>query len=296
MGQAEFFPKWYEYLSKTNSSHVQVTFLYGSYDHPVSDNETQRCQEARLALDFVDCQVRFIPHTTWTQGRNLLALDAILLEKKQGRHFDVWTFADDDAHLHCPHDDDDDDKDNAPRQCWQRFVEILGQARELPSKITTITPAYKEAVSGWLGVSTQDAIVTAFRRDFVPFCLPYAVPPPGLSEWLSQAALFYIMRNCFPSSVVSPPRFYTENPVHRKYSRKDFNNQTVMQTIRENYGKFVNFELFCNVSCGEQGEDRVGPFESVQELVANIASHNQDLCAPLIRRFDEWVQVMTEVF
>lgn len=289
MGEARYFSRWYEYLAKANASIVQVTFLYGSYDSPVGRNETKRCELSSQANEFMDCKLRYIPNSTWTEGRNLLAREGLILEKANGRKFDFWVFSDDDTDVHCPEYYDAIGK----RRCWQELVESIGRARDMSSKITTIAPAYftmgKE--DGWVGVSTQDAIFAAFRREFVPYFLPYALPPPGLSEWLSQAALFCVMMTCFQSSVILPPNYVAINRLHRNYSKASYNKETIMETIRSNYGNFVNFE-HCWGMVFKEGQDKIGPFRTQRELVEHIPNHNLGHCSALSRRFSEWEEAI----
>jgi hypothetical protein len=302
MGQAEMFPKWYGHLSNINTSNVQVTFLYASYDNPVGHNESHhQChhqEHARPATnDFVDCQLRFIPNTTWTQGRNFLARESLALERKRGRNFDFWTFSDDDVYLHCGIIDDNKHDMQEEHQCWQQFLEFHGQVRVLSIKeITTVTFALRKSKSeGWFGETTHDAVVASFQREYVPFLLPYVILPVGFSEWISQAALFCIMQTCFQSSIVTPSHVYIENRLHRDYQRKNFNLDMIMHTIRRNFGSFLNVEHCSNMTF-LQGDGRIGPFDSIQELIASIPSHNQSFCAPLIQRFDDWEQITQDNF
>ncbi len=299
MGQAKFFSRWYDLLHRSNKSSVLVSYLFGAYDTPFTSEELVRCnQSASLFGDFQDCQAHFMPGTTWTQGRNFLASKALLLEKQRRKTYDFWIFSDDDVKMQCLGLQIEDQ-----RSCWQKFADFVGASKILSSKITTISSIREEqpevwggslaspddniAINKWVGISTQDGMLAAFQRDRVPYMLPYALPEKGLSEWISQAALFCVMETCFPSSIASFSEFRMMNELHREYPRDNFNVDTIMSTIRNNFGAYIDFE-HCGRSTFAQIRDIIGPYDSARDLITNIPPPNLGYCAPLLHRFADW--------
>lgn len=293
---------------------ISTTLMYGSYDVPVSANTTNiSCSfyshhaskgggvtsssfPPRPRQGLAHCQTHYIPKTTWTQGRNQLAKEAILLEHKRGKKFDFWAFSDEDVALSCgQHNSTLDDA----RTCWQTFLRFLGgQPEELPPKATTVslqkqtsTNKYKDS---WIGVSTTDAMINAFRRDFVPFVLPYATLQRGDSEWLSQGVVFCIMMTCAPSSVLFVPNMNIYNPMHRAYIRKTVRAPQITLAVRENYDlryQNMNISQHCETYKYTQEQELIGPFSSARDFNAHVPTPKttaNDYCGPLANRFSDF--------
>ena len=148
---------------------------------------------------FQTCHMDYIPNTTWTEGRNLLVRHILNVEEQQGQKFDFWIFSDDDVDLRTY------GGLQVQRELWAFALHQLDQVFLVPDgKISQITSFKGESGfsrGGWVGVSTYDANLVIFSRWAVPYLLPYAVPRPGDSEWISQAVLFCVTKICFPSSV-----------------------------------------------------------------------------------------------
>jgi hypothetical protein len=373
MGEAKYFSSWYEWLllpPSPRSSSVNiiqqmsntwtVTLLYGSFDEPIQNDCNSNLHDNY-------CHARYIPNTTWTQGRNQLAAEALRLERGSRRRdkeqplFDYWVFADEDIEIGCStsttrqnrtttstqrrnHTSSTttqeayDDEDN-PRVCWHRFVQFLASPDRVPSRATTISIHYldrwtstrNERLSSTsndgedhghhttytqlYGVSTQDPMLAAFPRRFVPYLLPYATLEPGVSEWASQAIVMCIMKTCFPSSALYVPQLSLFNRQHRTYLRGNFSTATILSTLSQNHYYDTNHDddehdddSFWASICAapdligvksRPDQDKIGPFGSPEEFDAMVPPFrfmNDDddddapRCAFLSDRFSKWEQ------
>ena len=78
MGPKEKFPDWVKILSAINN--ITLSFIYGSFDEAISTDE---CDSHKLHADRnFDCSTLYIPNTTWTEGRNMLAGEVLKREKR----------------------------------------------------------------------------------------------------------------------------------------------------------------------------------------------------------------------
>lgn len=180
MGEAKYNQAWCERIGKatvlpndvlprSDTKHWTVTLLYGSFDEPIESklpNEIHRRKSLQKG-DFEGCQSLYIPETTWTEGRNMLAKEIRLREDVTSKEFDFWVFADDDVSVHILGEKGDEASD---WQGWGSFFDYL--VDDMPSEATTVT------IGGWKrdgvrSATTVDALVAAFPRKFVPYFIPY---------------------------------------------------------------------------------------------------------------------------
>ena len=127
MGERKNFKVWFQRLNINNKNHpARISFIYGSYDESVNATEDNViCEQSN---ELFDCQTLFIPGTTWTQGRNRLAEEALRKEKKRGMKYDYWGFADDDVQLicdECVNLDHHECPESLSLKCWNRFLPPL---------------------------------------------------------------------------------------------------------------------------------------------------------------------------
>ena len=273
MGESKSFKKWYKL---TRNLDIRVTLFFASYDSPV---HSQDCE------DDVYCQTLFIPHTTWTEGRNLLAEEAVYAEATLGKKYKYWAFMDDDVQVRCT--------DDKWLQCWNKLVNYI--YTEMPPNAAVLAlplrghscchpTEYHSSCAMQSAVSTFDAFFNVIRRENVPILLPYVTMPKGSSEWTSQAALFSVMRHCLKSAAVYPG-IVGCNKVHLDYI-KGINEEEIQSVLRDNYGSYM--QLNSMSSFGGQGQDQIGPFNSTEELNQNMRALDIGKCEPLVDRFAEW--------
>ena len=290
MGEASAFSRWYQSLSEQETHSQQLSFIYGAYDDKqVSDENQKRCNEQ---VHFQTCHVDFIPNTTWTQGRNILARHILTIEEQQDQEFDFWIFADDDLELVSS----TSTEGKSQGELWQSVLEQLRQASGLSAhKISqfTVTVSYRSDITqgGWVGVSTYDANFAVFSRWAVPYLLPYAMPRPGDSEWISQAVLFCVTQTCFPSSVGVLPDMFSSNAIHREYPKRRFTPQTIGDAVQDNVGSYLDLNKFCtHEELRLQYQNPIGKFSSVTDLENALppSPMSNGLCEPLAVRFLDW--------
>jgi hypothetical protein len=290
MGEARVFSRWFHTLSEQVTHSKQLSFIYGAYDDKEkSDENQQRCKEQ---VHFQTCHADFIPNTTWTQGRNILARHILTIEEQQDQEFDFWIFADDDLDLVV---DSSNKAKKSQGETWQDVLQQLDDAYLLSAnKISQFTvfrgKANTLSQGGWVGVSTYDANFAIFSRWAVPYLLPYTTPRPGDSEWISQAALFCITQTCFPSSVAVIPGMSSYNPLHRKYERNRFVPEAIGDAIQDSIGSYLDLNKFCTHADSSQFQDPTGKFPNVAELENALPSspRSAGLCEPLAVRFRDW--------
>jgi len=104
MGEAAAFETWYDNLKVVDKDTTNLVLVYASYDQKVANTSKFHREKVDSVQDgeFVDFDTIYIKGTTWTQGRNLLAAEALRKEKLHGKTFDYWYFIDDDvSFLRC---------------------------------------------------------------------------------------------------------------------------------------------------------------------------------------------------
>ncbi len=282
MGQKDAMSVWTERLGEIDAT---LSLLYASYDE-VIEEAFPKCEFENGLV----CQTAFIPHTTWTQGRNLLAAEALRMEKRRGKEYDYWLFLDDDVDVVCYGGQERMNEVLGEGSCWQKVFNYIG-GDNVPENASTI--ALPGGHYGFKAVSNADAMFTAFKRSHVPYVLPYPTLPEGASEWTSQAGVFCVMQACMPSSVAMIPYVGGRNGSHREYNRGLYMDE-IYDVIENNYhDKEADFfpchrENKENTFIIDQFHGSIGPFETCEELNDHIPPTDFATCEPMKKRFDNW--------
>ncbi len=281
MGERKTFSLWLERIGPINGS---LSLLFGSFDEQIPTSECQNEND-------LPCQVAFIPGTTWTEGRNLLAGEALRKEKRRGKKYDYWLFLDDDVDGNC--------QGGKPMvetlgegSCWQKIFNYIG-SDQVPEHASSISLPRDRGRAGFASHSTTDAMFSAFKRDRVPYFLPYADLKVGSSQWTSQAALFCIMRTCFKSSSVLVPYVGGRNQISRDYIRGN-DLLEIRETIADNFhDEKAGFYPCTDYKPTDiiQGLDAQGIFKTAEELNDNIPPNDLEYCDPMKSRFDRWAEL-----
>lgn len=143
-GEAKYFEEWCARIEKATTvpnnlmprrgtSHRAVVLLFGSFDAPITNTTINWDEKQDLQrVGFAGCQSMYIPNTTWTEGRNLLAKEMRLEEERLGRMYDFWVFADDDVEL-CIHGTEKNDG-------WQGLASFIDYLTDdIPPNATTVS-------------------------------------------------------------------------------------------------------------------------------------------------------------
>lgn len=286
MGEAKSHPMWKVRIGNIEGT---VSLLYGSFDEEIPIN---RCENEYG----MDCETAFIPGTTWTQGRNLLAAQAVHKERRRGKEYDYWMFLDDDVDAHCGGGEPMEQLLGVG-DCWQKIFNFIS-SDQVPEKVSTVALPLRHhsGPPGFVGVSNTDAMFAAFKRERVPYLLPYATIREGGSEWMSQAALFCAMQTCMKSSALFVPYVGGRNGAHREYIR-GINMVEIRQTIVNNYhddaAGFHPCTNFREKQIAQEGWDNSSTFNTTTELNNVIPDPELELCEPMKKRFEEWESQIT---
>eukprot|EP00548_Thalassiothrix_antarctica_P014471 CAMPEP_0194167938 /NCGR_PEP_ID=MMETSP0154-20130528/3062_1 /TAXON_ID=1049557 /ORGANISM="Thalassiothrix antarctica, Strain L6-D1" /LENGTH=522 /DNA_ID=CAMNT_0038878957 /DNA_START=190 /DNA_END=1758 /DNA_ORIENTATION=- len=281
MGEASTFKRWYQHL-KAIDGHLSLVFA--SYDEKVPNYLCESNEE-------FDCQTIFIPSKSWTQGRNLLAQTALRKEEIREKEFDYWLFLDDDVEPVC-HKEAGNFLGKG--SCWQKIFNFIS-SDEIPEKASCIIMSI-EFTFGFTSASNADAFFAAFKRNYVPYVMPYATLPYGASEWISQGAIYCLMATCMPVSAVYVPYVRAHNVKHRgTYVTEGFTIPNINKTLQENYydepsdfypcKDWDSLDYFIQ---GELGGVLVGSFKTGKELNKHISKPATAQCAPIEKRFSKW--------
>jgi len=324
MGEARYFPRWYDLLCEVSSpalttfpdanflrvdpAMIQTTLVYGTYDafiapdmHPdisCQSDPLYRKEEApkgQQQPSNISCHTRYVVNTTWTQGRNQLAKEAILLEHQRQSKFDFWIFLDDDVRFQCLMPGGHDEVD-----CWRRFLYYLTSPK-LPSKVTTLSARIMKSntfvrnnTSEFFVTSKPDASVAAWRRDAVPYMLPYARISKDHSEWTSQAVLFCVLMTCMPHSALYTAGIGATNREHRDYQRRNFTPRNIAIDTEHSYGNYIpDMSRKCLNYDYHQPMGLWGPYSDFDSAISKIPEPNKttsSYCAPSADRFLAWEQ------
>jgi hypothetical protein len=120
--------------------------------------------------------------------------------------------------------------------------------------------------------------------------LPYANLADDESWWHSQMIHFHVMKYCFPQSAMVPIEIYAINTEHRNYSR-GIHTWQIRQSMAASYGQYVDLPLV-EAPQLELIESWLGPFRTPEETKTHVLDHLASVgnaCAPLVRRYQEWV-------
>lgn len=284
-----------------NNKHSQSpSFLvYASYDAPVNVSLSSCTNGDNGILDSKRCNRNtntiFIPGTTWTQGRNKLIIEALRLESMYGKKYDYWLFLDDDVVFRRKKQYIGWNKSKTmganKHVYWNKFMDVLKDRTLVPQKATTVSIVgggiYDVLTNRHNATSNTDAMIAAFKREYVPYLLPYAYLSEGESQWTSQAVLFCVMWSCFKQSTYLIPDISPRNPLHRPYTR-GWNISSFQKATADNYESYMPLHHMCNEEQQFHQLSDVISASSVEELDAMIPSMNSS-CDVLKRRFFDWV-------
>jgi len=287
MGDSSSFQAWKERLQDIVGVNLTFLFAYCDAEVTISPNNSNSGSDRRLNF-----QALYINKQTWTEGRNLLAGEALRTEKLQGKEFDYWLFIDDDVEPVCHAGSE---KILGTGSCWQQIFNFVS-GDTVPEKASTIAlPLFVK--DGYASTSSADAIFAAFKRESVPYLIPYATLLKGSDEGISQAANICIMSTCLPNSGVYIPYVTANNIKSLSHTREGFSIQIIHATITLNYHNATKNFIPCHdwdtiafYEQGEEGQSYLGPFQTADALDQHIPSHQDTFCSPLLNRFMEWEQ------
>ncbi len=305
MGESKYFLSWHSMLKDIDAN---IFFMYASFDEAVNMTDKKRSNCHRNNVD-LQCQTIFIPGTTWTVGRNLLAEEAIREERRRGKQFTHWIFADDDvvnglelrkaslvrqgqvlvdkvyglAHY-------------GVKSCWQRVFNYIGSSM-VPDNASSIAIPLNlvRKASEFQATSNTDANFAAFKRDYVPYLLPYPSLHKGASEWLSQAGLFCVINTCMKQSVAYVPYMSVRNDMHRPYNRVGLNAVNAQEVVEENYfNEDLGFKPCVHFGSYAQDYDTTPPLSPTNASALNslIPAQNLSSCEALKLRHGSWEAVI----
>lgn len=281
MGESKTFRSWLRRFEQVDSP--SLTFLYGSNDEEIHADECDN--------DYgLNCGTIFMPGTTWSEGRNLMAAEALRREKVRGKEYDYWVFIDDDLDVTCAEQETEGVEEVlGDGSCWQKVINFIS-SDQVPENASSLTiPVSTTGKHGFSAVSTSGSVFGAFKRERVPYLLPYATLDEGVSQWLSQAAMFCIMRTCMKDSSVVIPFVGGENGVHHGYDRDLIEADTIKSTIVSNFhDDSADFHPCQDVSLGQylqQLQHSTGLTVSGEALATRIPVPKLSYCEPLKARF-----------
>lgn len=311
-GEASAFSTWYHRIKEVaetynNDSGGGVTLIFASYDVPLSPLHEPLCRGGIVSVDSsrFSCQTMFIPQTTWTQGRNLLARAALCAEERIGHQFLYWTFSDDDAEMVCHVQQPGVPMEQSPRgvACWQRWFRLIQDqlyGADVPVVAAVVSelqdPTYYPAFvpSSYTVTDYYGKELNSFHRNYVEHLMPYCLLAKESSEWNSQAAHGFLMEACFHHMGILPQQFRVTNEVHRDYARH-LNFTQMRRDALHNYQSFVP-----HLSPREKIRDilhynRKTVLSTWDDVLAHVAKMKEsrkpvaEQCHALTRRFQEWL-------
>ena len=167
-------------------------------------------------------------------------------------------------------------------------------SNNVPDNITAVAaqPQWSLDVTTLRAVSTVDALFQGFRRKYVPYLLPYATLIKGSSEWLSRAVNFFLVKECFPRSVLIMPGIISKNKLHTRPYIKGISDAAVQGDIAYNFCNVA--EAFCpyeEFTDWKQNSDLITA-QNISILEQNLPEQKLDHCKPLVSQVDKWAQKM----
>jgi hypothetical protein len=303
MGPKEKFHDFVEIVRESSKKHP-ISFVYASFDFKIEEDVLsggaagcllEGDNEKQEQKNHFDCKTIYIPNTTWTEGRNLLAEEAVRQERENGYEYKYWIFADDDLTAHCDSTNCTvgNDRHNQNICCWSRVLSFF-EGDDIPDRVTSIS-ASAQLRNKFLAVSNVDAMFQAFKREYIPYVMPYATLPKNASQWTSQAALFCVFQTCFRSSVMYIPNVKMNNTEHRTYAR-GMDMTLIKDVIAKNYhDSAAGF-----FPCADIGHNQINQnfqptamFRTAEELNQVIPPHsNLTKCKSLIERYNSWEKMI----
>ena len=224
-------------------------------------------------------------------GRNLLAAEALRLESTRGKEFTYWLFMDDDIEVNC---EEEAKAIYGDGSCWQNVFNFMSSSK-VPGNISTIVTIDHQLNgfrSGFQAMSSADAFFAAFKREYVPYMLPYATLNEGYSNEVSQNALFCVMRTCLKSSAAIIPFIKFHNVRQNPFIRGMELDQ-IQQVIRDNYvSESFGFETCLSYSIGDFKQNMdltpLVPIENADTFNELIPPPELEKCEPMKARFEKW--------
>lgn len=280
-----------------NCTRQSSSFIYASYDDIITTNNTN---SSTAAMDLMmSSRTIFIPGTTWTEGRNKLAQEALTNEKIRKQTYKYWVFLDDDIDFICKKGTfgrggqmiagfENTSETTSGQYCWNMFLNFLDSDNDLvPKKVTTVTLKRGRHDKHFTAASKPDAIVAAFKRQSLPYILPYATLQSGESQFNSQKVVFCVMKTCLKQSAMYVPYIHVKNNEHREYPR-GFNLSSFVSTVGYNYNEYLNLQHCSRIpEYHENGNVDVLTTQIAQDLDKMIPSMNSS-CDTLRSRFYDW--------
>jgi len=293
MGEASAFQDWLQQLQNINGANIH--FIFASYDKEVilSSTNTTTINDANVTSRHLDYQTIFIQSTTWTEGRNRLAEEALQKENSLRKQFSYWVFLDDDIEPICH---PGSVKVLGAGSCWQQVFNFIYSDTVLVPEMASTIVLPSSAKEGFASTSNANPSFTAFKRESLPYLIPYATLPEGSNQRISQAAQYCFMGTCLSNSAVYVPFVTAHNTKSRPSIREGFNIQNIHAAVTQNFHNVSTNFIPCHdwntITFYEQGENNgtgiLGPFQTGDALNLQIPPHKHGLCAPLRQRFMEW--------
>jgi hypothetical protein len=167
----------------------------------------------------------YVPHSSWTSGRNELYAKAIALQQNQGWRAEYFVFTDDDVPINtAPENGDPYDLFHAALGNVQPAVAAVSFLKKGKKKVDKHGKKYTKYARNVCGPIAPcapdiDAAVNAFHATAAPMLLPYDTTFDDIDWWTSQGILIELMVAAMPEHVVQFNQLFTMNGVHRPYPR-----------------------------------------------------------------------------
>jgi hypothetical protein len=200
MGRGVHLKQWMNRVLETPAlNHVDM--VLGPFDHSA---ESLECPEQRATCTGVS-------GTTWTTGRNILAREAFMRERRLSRRYSFWTFGDADVTMQCSEGLD-------CAVVYDRFLHDMPTEVKIVAMIGGGTwPLSPNMVM--VELPGFDAAWNSIRREAVPIMLPYRTDEDSNSWWSSQGIFWNRLQCLSPFYGVAPLTVFYGNPEHNPYPR-----------------------------------------------------------------------------
>ena len=192
-------------------SSASKTFVYlvqSKGELPVHYSHIESARSDLILLTWKDRLDRaiYLPHSTWTEGRNRLLEEAT----RRGLGYLYYIFLDDDIVLE--------------KGDWRLFEQCLLRYR--PAAAAPYAPWYPPSKGSRLDREAHtcfyfDAMFSAFHRDIVEdrIVLPYYAGYDQKSWWISQWLVIHLLHHFFPDHVLQVNRVWAANAQHGDYPK-----------------------------------------------------------------------------
>lgn len=164
----------------------------------------------------------FAPDTTWSMGRNMALLYALVLERRQGWRYRYYILLDDDAALVFVNR-----TAAAPDEPYRAFEDFLLRFQPAVGyPIYGIFYAHGDFRTRFPNNSTDyaevawfDALFNAYHRDVLLYVLPYDTSGDRGCWWVSQARAILDSAVPYRGYLLMTRAIAAKNPMHRPYPR-----------------------------------------------------------------------------